>query len=56
MNNKKLSKIKYLILISIFATIAITIGLMTCIYDNVVLTYANDMERFNVACQNQPKK
>jgi len=51
---KKLPKTKYMVLISIFATIAITIGLLTCIYDNAVLTYANDMEPWGYFMPDNP--
>ncbi|MBR2303057.1 MAG: hypothetical protein IKA42_04580 [Clostridia bacterium] len=45
-NDKKISKTKYLILISIFSTVAIALGIITCIYDNVINTYCDDMYKW----------
>ena len=53
-DNKKISKTKYLILISIFTTLIISIGIMTCIYDNVVRTYNNEMESWGYYIPNDP--
>ena len=41
-------------MISIFTTFAITIGIMTCVYDNVVMNYADDMKQWGYWIPDDP--